>query len=174
MQRVWRGHTLHYPEIHPTLCFGSFQTCMSQWEGLQLLWEQRVPPARGNSSSSSPPSQCLEDNEGQNYRGIKNSVPEWRSWNFILHAEALPSSLLALAQTLCHCAGLHTSTQDLLQLLPLPFVSRPFCSSSPSPCAWDSPLLCKDPLSLSNPLSQMSQSEKALSSYSHASLKQLS
>lgn len=69
------------------------------------------------------PSAMLEANESQNYRRIKNSVPEWRSWNCILHAEALPCSLLALAQTLCRWAGLHTAPQDLLELLPLPFFS---------------------------------------------------
>lgn len=35
---------------------------------------------------------------------IKHNAPEWRSWNLILHAEALPSSLLALSQALCHSA----------------------------------------------------------------------
>lgn len=79
-------------------------TYISQWEGLELLWKEFVPSARGlEHQLHIPPlgTAGLETNKGQNYRKTKNNAPKWRSWILILRAEAVPSSLLALAQALC-------------------------------------------------------------------------
>lgn len=102
---------------------------------------------------------------------IKHNVPEWRSWNLILHAGALPSSLLALAQALCLC-GLHTSSQDLLNyclwlLFPGLSVLVPFVLGT---------ALCfaRIPFLFQTHCPKFHTSEKVLSSYSHASLQQLS